>query len=111
MQIFSDKATTATLERYLEHLQIDCIIVDLEQPDDQGLRSTAVGMTLVPMLSVAYPTTPIIMVGWQTVTAYERDPRWQIVINLKNVTFRRLPVVKDDVLSAISEVNERLTQL
>lgn len=108
MQIFSSESTKKALEGYLAGLEADCIIIDLEQPDAEGRRSTAIGMNLVPMLAGTNPNTPVIIIGWQTVEMYEKYPSWQGAIKFKNVVLRRLPVVKDDILSAIAEVKERL---
>lgn len=108
MQIFSSESTKKALEGYLAGLEADCIIIDLEQPDENNQRSTAIGMKMAPMLAATNPNTPVIIVGWQTVEMYEKYPAWQGAIKFKNVVLRRLPVVKEDILSAIAEVKERL---
>lgn len=110
MQIFSDERTGKALSQYLEGLEAeDFIVVDLEQPDQYGHRSTACGINMVPELAKANPDTPVIMVGWQTPQMYERYSSWKEAIGFKNVVLRRLPVNKDDILSAITEIRDRLT--
>lgn len=109
MQIFSDPKITEALQKYVADIaDQDFIIVDLEQPDERGHRSSAIGMNLVPMLAATNPATPVVIVGWQPVEEYAKDPRWANVTSFRNVILRRLPINKEDILSAIAEVKARL---
>jgi len=85
------------------------VIVCIEMADDQGFRSTMIGLTLAGIAAGAFPDRPVVMLGWQTPKMYAEDSRWAGVISMPNVVFRRLPEGIPELAEALREGRAKLT--
>ena len=108
MQIYSDDEIKPTLEQLLAGLEVECAIVDINKQDDFGIRQTASGMDVALSLIRQHPDLSIVMLGWMTDEQYAKDARWAEIKKSSRVAFRRMPPSKDDILSALEEINKRI---
>ncbi len=104
MEIYAEPGIKDVLAKMFAEISgQDVKIVQLEQAGDLINRQDVAGLNIT--LNVAKEGAPVVMLGWMPIRMYiDRKPReWFAVMGYPNVMFRRLPVSKDDVLSAIEE--------
>jgi hypothetical protein len=92
-EIYTDPSSLPTLQSMIDYLDERCSVIDIEQRDPYGLRSTCHGFDVaLQVLRFKGKRWPIILLGWQSVERYLVDTRFKQAMQYPNVSFLRLPV-------------------
>ncbi len=96
--IYTDSSSLPALRSMIDYLDKKCSVIDIEQCDSAGLRSTCHGLDVaLRVLRFKRTHHPVILLGWQHFERYLVDARFKQVIQHPNVSFLQLPVSGADL--------------